>query len=359
MLQKNYESDRKHQQQKGSFFCTFHHKNKTKLKHKMKELEGKTFEVVIVGSGPAGLTAALYAARADLSPLVLEGPEPGGQLMQTTDVDNYPGYPEGVLGPKMMEDFRNQATRFGADCRYGYVTNIEFGKRPYKLEVDEETTIFAKAIIIATGASAKWLGIESEQKLRGKGVSACATCDGAFFRNEHVVVVGGGDTAMEEATFLTKFASKVTVIHRRDELRASKAMQNRAFENEKIEFLWNSELQEVLGDNVVEGVAIKNRNTGEITSLEDVTGVFVAIGHKPNTDLFKGVLTMDDVGYIQTKGQSTETDLPGIFASGDAMDPIYRQAVTAAGTGCRAALDAERFLSEAISEEVIAEKHWK
>lgn len=325
----------------------------------MKEIEGKTYDVVIVGSGPAGLTAALYAARADLNPIVFEGPEPGGQLMQTTDVENYPGYPDGVMGPRMMEDFREQAKRFGADCRYGYVTDIEFESRPYKLTVDEETTIFAKTIIIATGASAKWLNLPSEQRLRGKGVSACATCDGAFFRDQHVVIVGGGDTAMEEATFLTKFASKVTVIHRRDELRASKAMQKRAFDNEKIEFMWNSELQEVQGEAVVEGVKVKNTETGEIAALEDVTGVFVAIGHKPNTDLFKGVLTMDDVGYIQTKGQSTETDLPGIFASGDAMDPVYRQAVTAAGTGCRAALDAERFLAEHESEEAIAESHWK
>ena len=317
----------------------------------MKDIEGKTFNVVIIGSGPAGLTAALYAARADLEPIVFEGPEPGGQLMQTTDVENYPGYPEGVLGPKMMEDFRKQAQRFGADCRYGYVTDIEFDQRPYKLTVDEETQVFAKSIIISTGAEAKWLHLESEQRLRGKGVSACATCDGAFFRNEHVIVVGGGDTAMEEATFLTKFASKVTVIHRRDELRASKVMQKRAFADEKIEFMWDSELTEVLGDQVVEGVTIKNRKTGDVTTLEDVTGVFIAIGHKPNTDLFKGVLTMDDVGYIQTKGQSTVTDLPGVFASGDAMDPVYRQAVTAAGTGCRAAIDAERFLADHAEEE--------
>ena len=325
----------------------------------MKDIEGKTLDVVIVGSGPAGLTAALYAARADLNPLVFEGPEPGGQLMQTTDVENYPGYPDGVLGPKMMEDFRNQATRFGADCRYGYVTDIDFDKRPYKVIVDEETTVFAKTIIISTGASAMWLNLPSEQRLRGKGVSACATCDGAFFRNEHVIIVGGGDTAMEEALFLTKFASKVTVVHRRDELRASKAMQNRAFDNEKIEFMWDSVLEEVLGEQVVDGVKIRNKKTNEITTLEDVTGVFIAIGHKPNTDLFKGVLTMDDVGYIKTKGQSTVTDLPGIFASGDAMDPTYRQAVTAAGTGCRAALDAERFLADHESEEAIAESHWK
>ena len=238
------------------------------------------------------------------------------------------------------------------------MTDIEFGDRPYKLTVDEKTEIYAHTIIISTGASAMWLGLESETKLRGKGVSACATCDGAFFRNQHVVIVGGGDTAMEEATFLTKFASKVTVVHRRDELRASKAMQARAFANDKIEFMWDSEIDEILGDQVVEGVRINNRKTGDKTVLEDVTGVFVAIGHKPNTDLFKGVLTMDDVGYIQTKGQSTQTDLPGIFACGDAMDAVYRQAVTAAGTGCKAALDAENYMSE-LPEEVIAEEHWK
>lgn len=324
----------------------------------MKDIQEKVFEVVIVGSGPAGLTAALYAARADLNPIIFEGPEPGGQLMQTTDVENYPGYAEGVMGPQMMEDFRNQARRFGADCRYGYVTDIDFTRRPYKLTVDEETTVFAKAIIVATGASAKWLDIPSEKRLKGKGVSACATCDGAFFRNEHVIIVGGGDTAMEEATFLTKFARKVTVLHRREELRASKAMQQRAFENEKIEFLWNTELEEILGDPVVDGVKVYNNKTKETKILEDVTGVFIAIGHNPNTDLFKGVLEMDDVGYIITEGQSTRTNMPGIFASGDAMDPIYRQAVTAAGTGCRAALDAERFLTDAKDEEAIAKEHW-
>lgn len=325
----------------------------------MEDIAGKTFKVVIIGSGPAGLTAALYAARADLSPIVFEGPEPGGQLMTTTDVENFPGYPDGVMGPQMMDDFRRQATKFGADCRYGYVTNVDFDSRPYKLTIDEKTEISAHSLIISTGASAKWMGIESETRLRGKGVSACATCDGAFFRNQHVIIVGGGDTAMEEAIFLTKFASKVTVIHRRDELRASKAMQNRAFENEKIDFMWDSAVDEVLGDNVVEGVRIKNLKTNEMTTLEDVTGVFVAIGHKPNTDLFKGVLTMDDVGYIQTKGQSTQTDLPGIFACGDAMDAVYRQAVTAAGTGCKAALDAEKYLGDEVGEKAIAESHWK
>lgn len=326
----------------------------------MEDIAGKTFEVVIIGSGPAGLTAALYAARADLNPLVFEGSEPGGQLMQTTDVENYPGYPEGVMGPKMMQDFREQAQRFGADCRYGTVTNIDFSKRPYKVEVDEETELYARALIVSTGASAKWLELDSEQRLRGKGVSACATCDGAFFRDQHVIVVGGGDTAMEEATFLTKFASKVTVLHRRQELRASKAMQQRAFNDEKIEFMWDTELHEVLGDEVVEGVKVINNESRKVTTLDDVTGVFIAIGHKPNTDLFKGVLSMDEVGYIQTKGQSTKTDMEGIFACGDAMDPIYRQAVTAAGTGCRAALDAEKFLAEAeVGREAVAEEHWK
>ena len=310
----------------------------------MEDIAGKTFKVVVMGSGPAGLTAALYAARADLNPIVFEGPEPGGQLMTTTDVENFPGYPNGVMGPQMMQDFRDQATKFGADCRYGFVTDIDFSERPYILTIDEKVQIKTHALIISTGASAMWLGLESETRLRGKGVSACATCDGAFFRNQHVAIVGGGDTAMEEATFLTKFASKVTVIHRRDELRASKAMQARAFANEKIEFIWNSEVESVQGDQVVEGITVKNHTTGEITALEDVTGLFVAIGHRPNTELFKGVLTMDEVGYIQTKGQSTKTDLEGIFACGDAMDSVYRQAVTAAGSGCMAALDAERWL---------------
>jgi len=310
----------------------------------MEDIAEKTFKVVVVGSGPAGLTAALYGARADLEPLVLEGPEPGGQLTQTTDVENYPGYPDGVMGPQMMQDFREQASKFGADCRYGTVSNIEFNKRPFKLTIDEETDIYAHSIIVSTGASAKWLGLENEQRLRGKGVSACATCDGAFFRNQHVIVVGGGDTAMEEATFLTKFASKVTVLHRREELRASKALQHRAFNDDKIDFMWNTELEEVLGEQVVDGVTVVNNETGEKTTLDDVQGVFIAIGHKPNTDLFKGVLDMDDVGYIKVDHPSTKTEVPGIFACGDAIDAIYRQAVTAAGTGCKAALDAERYL---------------
>ena len=310
----------------------------------MKDIADKTFRIVIIGSGPAGLTAALYAARADLKPLVLEGPEPGGQLTTTTDVENFPGYPEGVMGPKMMEDFREQATRFGADCRYGMVTSIDFDKRPYKLTIDEENTIFAEAVIVATGAAAKWLGLPSEQRMRGRGVTACATCDGAFFREQHVIVIGGGDSAMEEATFLTKFASKVTIVHRRDEFRASKIMQDRALNHPKIEVIWDSTIEEVLGEQVVQGVKLRNVKTGEITTLEDVTGVFLAIGHKPNTDLFKGVLDMDESGYIITKPRSTYTNMDGIFACGDAQDAIYRQAVTAAGSGCMAALDAERWL---------------
>lgn len=312
----------------------------------MEDIAGKTLEVVIIGSGPAGLTAALYAARADLKPLVLEGPEPGGQLTTTTDVENYPGYPEGVLGPKMMDDFRKQAMRFGADCRWGTVTDIDFDKRPFKLTIDEKTEVYASALIVSTGASAKWLGIESEQRLRGHGVSACATCDGAFFRNQHVVIIGGGDTAMEEAQFLTKFASKVTILHRRDEFRASVIMQKRTLDNPKVDVMWHTVLEEVLGDKVVEGVKVKNVKNNEITTLEDVTGVFLAIGHKPNTDLFKGVLDRDETGYIQTRPKSTYTNMDGIFACGDAQDKDYRQAVTAAGTGCMAAIDAERWLAE-------------
>ncbi len=317
----------------------------------MKDIAGKTYKVVIAGSGPAGLTAALYTARAELEPIVFEGPEPGGQLTTTTDVENYPGYPEGVQGPKMMDDFRQQAQRFGADTRWGMVSNIDFSQRPYKVEIDEEIVIYAESIIASTGAEAKWLGIESEQKMRGKGVTACATCDGAFFRDQDVIVIGGGDSAMEEATFLTKFASKVTIVHRRDEFRASKIMQKRALDNPKIEVAWNSTLHEVLGDQVVDGVVLENTVTGEKTKMENVTGVFLAIGHKPNTELFEGVVDMDDEGYIITKDKSTYTNVPGLFACGDAQDKIYRQAVTAAGTGCMAAIDAERWLAEQEDKE--------
>lgn len=312
----------------------------------MEDIANKTFEVIIMGSGPAGFTAAIYAARADLKPLVFEGAEPGGQLMTTTDVENYPGFPNGVMGPEMMNMFREQAQRFGADTRFGFVTSVETTQRPFKLTIDESYDVYANALIVATGASAKWLNIESETRLRGYGVSACATCDGAFFRNQHVVVVGGGDTAMEEANFLTKFASKVTLVHRRDEFRASKVMQTRVLENPKVEVAYYSVVQEILGDKVVEGIVLRNVNDNTITTLDDVTGVFMAIGHKPNTDLFKNILEMDDVGYIKTHGKSTHTNMEGVFVCGDAQDSEYRQAITAAGTGCMAALDAERWLAE-------------
>lgn len=312
----------------------------------MTDIANKTFEVVIMGSGPAGFTAAIYAARADLKPLVFEGSEPGGQLMTTTDVENYPGFPNGVMGPEMMNMFREQANRFGADTRFGFVTDVDTTQRPFKLTIDDDYTVYAKALIVATGASAKWLNIESETRLRGYGVSACATCDGAFFRNQHVVVVGGGDTAMEEASFLTKFASKVTLVHRRDEFRASKVMQTRVLENPKVEVAYNTIVEEIKGDKVVQGIVLRNVNNNTLTHLDDVTGVFMAIGHKPNTDLFKDVLDMDETGYIKTKDRSTYTNVEGIFACGDAQDAVYRQAITAAGTGCMAALDAERWLAE-------------
>ncbi|WP_084696263.1 thioredoxin-disulfide reductase [Salisaeta longa] len=302
--------------------------------------------VVIIGTGPAGWTAALYTARADLNPLVYMGPEPGGQLTTTTDVENFPGFPEGIMGPEMMNKFQEQAERFGTETRYGTVTDVDFSERPYRLLVDEETPLYAQTVIVATGASAKYLGLENEQRLIGKGVTACATCDGAFFRDETVAVVGGGDSAMEEATFLTKFAAKVYVIHRRDELRASKIMQERAFENDKIEFVWDTEVTDVLGEDQVTGLEVINNKTGETRVMDDVTGLFLAIGHTPNTEPFEGWLAMDDNGYILTKPDSTYTDVPGVFACGDAQDHVYRQAVTAAGTGCMAAIDAERWLAE-------------
>ncbi|MBX2819717.1 MAG: thioredoxin-disulfide reductase [Rhodothermaceae bacterium] len=301
--------------------------------------------VTIIGSGPAGLTAALYAARANLKPIVYQGIQPGGQLITTTDVENFPGFPDGIMGPEMMQLFEAQAERFGADLRYGTVTSVDLTERPFRLVIDEETPLLTQTIIISTGASAKYLGLEGEQRLLGYGVSACATCDGAFFRDVEVVIVGGGDTAMEEALFLTRFASKVHVVHRRDTLRASKIMQERAMANEKIEFVWNTEVVDVIGDKEVDGVKLKNRVTGEISDLA-VKALFVAIGHRPNTDIFTDWLDMDDQGYIVTKPDTTYTNIPGVFACGDAQDHVYRQAVTAAGTGCMAAIDSERWLAE-------------
>jgi thioredoxin reductase (NADPH) len=305
----------------------------------------ETAQVVIVGTGPAGLTAALYTARANLAPVVFQGPEPGGQLVTTTDVENFPGFPEGIMGPEMMQLFERQASRFGADLRYGTVSHVDLSRRPFRLLVDEATPILADAVIISTGASARYIGLENERRLLGHGVSACATCDGAFFRGDEVAIVGGGDTAMEEALFLTRFASKVYVIHRRDELRASKIMQERAFANPKITFIWNSVVEDVLGDDEVCGLRVRNVENGESTELP-VKAMFVAIGHSPNTRIFRDWLEMDDQGYIKTRADSTYTSAEGVFACGDAQDHVYRQAITAAGTGCMAAIDAERWLAE-------------
>jgi thioredoxin reductase (NADPH) len=306
--------------------------------------EPRHHRVYIIGSGPAGYTAALYAARAGLTPYMAAGLQPGGQLTTTTEVENYPGFPDGVMGPDMMELFRKQAERFGTEVAYKMVTKVDFSERPFRLEEDDGVTHTADAVIISTGATAKYVGVPGEQEFLGRGVSACATCDGFFFRDQEIVVVGGGDTALEEANFLTRFASKVSVIHRRDELRASKIMQDRAFKNPKIEFIWNTQVEEVKGDDSgVIGVVVKNRVTGEVNEMK-VTGYFSAIGHKPNTDLFKGVLDMNDVGYLEVKSPTTYTNIEGVFAAGDVCDPTYRQAITAAGLGCAAAIDAERWL---------------
>ena len=302
-------------------------------------------DVVIVGTGPAGLTAALYASRANLTPLVVQGPEPGGQLTTTTDVENFPGYPDGVMGPEMMQDLEKQATRFGAELQWGTITHVDLSERPFKLVVDEATPLLAETVIVSTGASAKYLGLENEKRLLGRGVSACATCDGAFFREEEIAIVGGGDTAMEEALFLTRFASRVHLIHRRDAFRASKIMQDRVLGHEKVTVHWNTVVTDVMGEAGVEGLALEDTETGEARSLA-VTGLFVAIGHKPNTEIFRGWLDQDDAGYIQTLPDSTYTNVDGVFACGDAQDHVYRQAVTAAGTGCMAAIDAERWLAE-------------
>lgn len=302
-------------------------------------------KVTIIGTGPAGLTAAIYSARANLSPLVIQGPEPGGQLITTTDVENYPGFPDGIMGPEMMQKFEAQASRFGADLRWGTVTSVDFSKRPFKLVVDEETPILSDTVIISTGASARYLGLKNEARLLGHGVSACATCDGAFFREQKVAIVGGGDTAMEEALFLTRFASKVYVIHRRDAFRASQIMQDRVLAHEKIEVLWNTQVVDVHGDKVVTGIELADPE-GENKRTLAVDGLFVAIGHKPNTDIFASSIDRDDTGYIVTKPDSTYTNIEGVFACGDAQDHVYRQAITAAGTGCMAAIDAERWLAD-------------
>jgi thioredoxin reductase (NADPH) len=307
----------------------------------------KLYDIIIIGSGPAGYTAAIYAARANLSVLMLQGYQVGGQLMLTSDVENYPGFEEGILGPPMMEKFEAQARRFGTEVIPEDVISIDFNKRPFKVTTDSGE-YQARAIIISTGASAKWLGLPSEQRLQGRGVSACATCDGFFFKKKDVAVIGGGDTAMEEATFLTRYANHVTVIHRRDKFRASKIMQDRAFKNPKISVIWDTEITEVLGENEVTGLRLHNVKTGEESTLP-VQGFFLAIGHQPNTDLFKGILDMDKVGYI-VPVEHTMTNIPGVFAAGDVTDHRYRQAVTAAGDGCRAAIDAERWL-EGLGED--------
>jgi thioredoxin reductase (NADPH) len=305
-------------------------------------------QVIIVGSGPAGLTAAIYAARANLNPLVIEGEpsstsdQPGGQLMLTTDVENFPGFPEGIMGPELMVKFRDQAMRFGAEFLTEKATSVDFSERPFTISVrDKQYT--ADAVIVSTGAQSLMLGLEAESRLLGYGLSTCATCDGFFFRGQEIAVAGGGDSAVEEATFLTKFASKVTLIHRRDTLRASKIMQERAFNNPKIEFMWNTVVEDLVGDTKLEGAVVRNVQTDAVSTLP-VTGLFVAIGHRPNTDLFKGVLDMDDNGYLITQPGSTLTNVEGVFACGDVQDHTYRQAVTAAGSGCMAAIDSERWL---------------
>jgi len=303
---------------------------------------------LIIGSGPAGYTAAIYASRADLKPIVYQGMEPGGQLTTTTEIDNFPGYPEGVEGPKMMEDLQKQAERFGADIRWGMVNDIDTSRRPFHVKVDDGTELLAETVIIATGATAKYLGLESEEKFKGGGVSACATCDGFFYKGKDVAVVGGGDTAAEEATYLANMCRKVYLIHRRDELRASEAMQKKVLDAPNIEVLWNHEVKEIVGNvqgftKALNGAILFNNKTKEEKKI-DIDGFFLAIGHKPNTDIFKGKLDMDDTGYLITKPDSTATNVDGIFAAGDVQDKHYRQAITAAGTGAMAAIEAERFL---------------
>lgn len=301
-------------------------------------------QCLIIGSGPAGYSAAIYAARADLKPVLYQGLQPGGQLTTTTEVENYPGYPNGIQGPEMMVDFEKQAARFNTDIRFGMVTRVDFTKRPHKVWIDDTKEIHAETVIISTGASAKWLGLPSEQRLNGYGVSACAVCDGFFFKGQTVAIVGAGDTACEEAHYLSKLCTKVYMLVRTDKMRASKAMQHRVESTPNIEILWNTETVDVLGEKGVEGVKVKNNKTNT-ESVLNVTGFFVAIGHKPNTDVFKGWIDMDETGYIKVQAGSTKTNVEGVFAAGDCADKVYRQAVTSAGTGCMAALDAERFLA--------------
>jgi thioredoxin reductase (NADPH) len=313
----------------------------------------ETLKTLIIGSGPAGYTAAIYAARADLKPVLYTGMEPGGQLTTTTEVDNFPGYPDGIDGPTMMVHLQKQAERFGTEVRIGFINKVEFSTKKggmHKAFTEDGTEIQAQTIIISTGATAKYLGLPSEQRLRGGGVSACAVCDGFFYKGQEVAIVGGGDTAAEEATYLAKICSKVTMLVRKEQMRASKVMQHRVTNTPNIDLKYNTEIDEVLGQQVVEGLRMKNNATGTIEEIP-ITGLFIAIGHKPNTDIFKGQLNMDDAGYLITKGKTTDTNLPGVFASGDVQDKEYRQAVTAAGTGCMAALDAERYL-QAIESSV-------
>ena len=298
--------------------------------------------VVIIGSGPAGLTAAIYAARADLGPILIEGSEPGGQLTLTTMVDNFPGFPDGVMGPQLMEDMKKQATRFGAEILRGYVDRVELGENPFRVFVDKQE-FEAKTVIISTGSSAKLIGLDNERRLMGHGVSTCATCDGFFFRDKKIAVVGGGDSAMEESTFLTKFASDVALIHRRDEFRASKIMQDRALANDKIRVLYSSVVEDVLGDDAVTGIRVRNLKGGASSEI-DLDGVFVAIGHNPNTGIFRGQMDLDDKGYVVTRPGSTQTSVTGVFACGDVQDPVFKQAITAAGSGCMAALEAEKYI---------------
>lgn len=308
-------------------------------------MENNHHKCIIIGSGPAGYTAAIYAARADMNPIMYTGLQPGGQLTITTEVDNFPGYPDGAQGPEMMIDFQKQAERFGTEVRNGMITAVDFSGPVHELTIDEKDKVTADTVIISTGASAKWLGLESEQRLNGFGVSACAVCDGFFYKGQEVVIVGAGDTAAEEATYLAKLCSKVTMLVRKDRFRASKAMQHRVENTDNIEVMFNTETVEVLGEQGVEGVQVKNNITGEESTIP-CTGFFVAIGHQPNTDIFKNWLDMDDVGYLKVIPGTSKTNVHGVFAAGDAADKVYRQAVTAAGTGCMAALDAERYLTE-------------